>query len=230
MVFLSPVALCPTKHHLAADIAVKIANTPYNLQVKQIFSISTRHHGRRHIRLTEEQFLSMRRLAWLFASAIALVGCSTGNKGGTAAFICEAIPGEGDTFKRVTLDDYKRKLDSSESLAAFHNEEFVWVYDRETGDLYEYDYFEDALVPLKDMDGMKSTGSLSNDGKMLKIKTVENARNGFPGERVEDEVLEIFDIDSSTIVYEPGEKDEMTTKCMEVPTAGIDIQWADKKG
>ena len=181
----------------------------------------------------------MRRLALLIASALVLTGCG-GSSERMGAFICESIPDEGQTFKKVTLDDYQKLLDDSESLAAFHKKEMPWIYDRETGDLYEYDDFEEALVPIKDVDTSygdsysrywtEFSSSYSKDGKKLKIKMVDKSKNILLGERIEDETIEVFDIETNTVLYEPGEKDEKTLKCMDVPTAGLDIQWAEKKG
>ena len=157
-----------------------------------------------------------------------------------AAFLCENIPNEDQTWKATTIDDLQEKLDKAESLAAFHKEELPWTYDRETGDLYEYDDFEDALVPIKDLvTSFESdqynrywteySSSLSKDGKKLKIRSIDKVKNVLLGERIEDETIEIFDIENSTVVYEPGEEDEKTSKCIDIPTAGLDIQWAEKK-
>ena len=158
-----------------------------------------------------------------------------------AAFICESIPEEGQTFEKVTLADSQSKLDSTESLGEFHKEEYPWAYDRETGDLYEYDDFEDALVPIKDFDTssdsdvynrywMEFSSTFSKDGKKLKIRTVNKTKNVLLGESVQSTDIEVFDIEEKINVYNPGEDDEYTRKCMDVPTAGLDIQWADAKG
>ena len=182
----------------------------------------------------------MRRLALLIASALVLTGCG-GPSERMAAFICENIPNEEQTWEAVTLDDLKDKLEKAESLAAFHKEQLPWTYDRETGDLYEYDDFEESFVPVKDYDYSfdsdpynkywdEYSANLSKDGKKLKIKTVSKVKNVLLGERVEDESIEIFDIDAKTVLYEPGEEDEKTAKCIDIPTTGIDVQWAEKKG
>ena len=40
------------------------------------------------------------------------------------------IPGEGDKFKTITLEDRQKEIDKYESLAAYHKEELPWVYDK----------------------------------------------------------------------------------------------------
>ena len=180
----------------------------------------------------------MRCLALVFASSLVLTGCGSGAR--MAAFICEDIPNESETYKPVTIDDLQGKLDKSESLAVFHKKQQPWTYDRETGDLYEYDDFEDALVPIKDFDTSfesdmynrywtEYSSNLSKDGKKLKIKSVYKVKNALLGERIEDEYVEIYDIESKTSIYTPGEENEKTVKCLEVSTAGLDIQWANEE-
>ena len=179
----------------------------------------------------------MRRLVLLFASALVLTGCG-GSSERLASFICENIPNEDQTWEADTLDDYQKKLDSAESLAEFHKEELPWVYERETGDLYEYDDFEDAFVPLTDFDISGDDGyfqrwqeyssKLSKDGKKLRLKITEKSKS-LLGERIEYVTLEIYDIETNTVVQKPDEGDERTAKCMDVPTAGIDVQWAEGK-
>ena len=181
----------------------------------------------------------MRRIALLIASSLVLAGCSSGER--LAAFICENIPNEEQTWEATTLDDLQGKLDKAESLAAFHKEELPWTFDRETGDLYEYDEFEESFVPIKDFDTSfdsdpynrywtEYSSSFSKDGKKLKIKSTNMVKNVLLGERVEDVDIEIFDIDKTTVLFNPGKEDEKTAKCIDVPTTGIDVQWAEKKG
>ena len=180
----------------------------------------------------------MRRLALLIASALVLTGCG-GSSERMGAFICESIPDEGQTFKKVTLDDYQKLLDESESLAAFHKEEYPWTYDRETGDLYEYDDFEESFVPIKDLDTSfesdynkywtEYSGRLSKDGSKLKIRMVNKISNALLGERVEDEDFETYDIEENTVLTEYSNQDKNTEKCMLIPTTGIDVQWLEEK-
>ena len=169
----------------------------------------------------------MRRLVLLLASAHVLIGCGAAKEERMAAFICENIPSS------TTLDDLQDKLDNEASLAAFYKEEYPWVYDRETGDLYEYEDFEDALVPIKDLD-MSGDGDyiqrwheysskLSKDSKKLRLKIAERSKIILLSERIGYEYIEIYDIEAGAVVSVPGEKDEMTSKCMDVPTAGIDV-------
>ena len=182
----------------------------------------------------------MRRLALLFASSLILTGCG-GTSERLASFICEQIPEEGDRFEKITLEDRQKTLDKFESLAAYHKEELPWAYDKETGDLYEYDDFEEAFVPIKDFDYSSPgdpynknwdeySAKLSKDGKKLKIKSVNMSKNILLGESVVDVDYELFDIETKTNVLNPGEEDEVTAKCIDVPTTGIDVQWAEKKG
>ena len=91
----------------------------------------------------------MRRLALLIASSLVLTGCG-GTSERLASFTCDQIPEEGDKFEKITLEDSQKALDESESLSAYHKEALPWVYDKETGDLYEYDDFEESFVPIKD--------------------------------------------------------------------------------
>ena len=178
----------------------------------------------------------MRRLALLIASS--LFHWLWRHKRKTGSFVCEQIPGEGDKFKTITLEDRQKEIDKYESLAAYHKEELPWVYDKETGDLYEYDDFEEAFVPVKDFDYSSESdpynkswdeysAKFSKDGKKLKIKTVSKSKNILLGESVEGEYFEIFDTETMITVQNSGESFEVTAKCIDVPTAGIDVQWAE---
>ena len=140
--------------------------------------------------------------------------------------------------KEKVLDKHQKMLEKPESLVSFYKEEYPWLYDRETGDLYEYDDFEEALIPIRDLDyssdddpynrfWVEYSSTLSKDGKKLKIRMLDKVNNVLLGERIEGETIEIYDIESNTAVYNPGKEDEKAVNCIEVPTAGIDVQWAD---
>ena len=184
----------------------------------------------------------MRRLALFIACSLVLAGCG-GSNDRMAAFICENIPPEGEIWEdgeELTLDGLKAKLKDSESLSAFHKEALPWIYDRETGDLYEYDDFEESFVPIKELDyapdgqnkyryWTEFSGILSRNGTKLKIKMTEKSWYPRRGESVKDVNYEVFDIERNNVVFNPGEDDERTAKCIDVPTTGIDVHWAETK-
>ena len=113
------------------------------------------------------------------------------------------------------------------------------MFDKETGDLYEYDDFEESFVPIKDLDTSfesdynkywtEYSGRLSKDGSKLKIRMVNKISNALLGERVEDEDFETYDIEANTVLTEYSNQDKNTEKCMLIPTTGIDVQWLEEK-
>ncbi len=192
--------------------------------------------------------MAMRRFALLCASALVLTICGAAKAERLASFIC----GE-----RASLDKYQSKLDNSESSAAFHKEEFPWSYDRQTGSLYKYDDFEEALLPIKDYDlssngvpnirnWMEFSSGLSKDGRKLRIKTVQKSKIDLPKAEttaindmfgvdgdleqpvIVNEITYIFDIEKNTIGYNVGDEDESIENCLEVPVSGIDVQWLEE--
>ena len=66
-------------------------------------------------------------------------------------------PGEGDAFEKVNLQDRQKELNKYESLEAYHKERSPWVFDKKTGDLYEYDDFEEAFVKLRDREDVSAS-------------------------------------------------------------------------
>ena len=132
-----------------------------------------------------------------------------------------------------------KKLDEAESPEAFHSKEQPYVFDKETGDLYEYDDFEESFVPIKDLDTSfggeynkywtEYSSKLSMDGKKLKIRLVNKTSNALLGERVEDEEFETYDIEKKTVLRECEGQESVTDKCMLIPTTGIDVQWLEEE-
>ena len=182
--------------------------------------------------------LPMLRRLLLLASLLVLGACSGGKAERLISFQCEYLAAEKEEWKN-RLEAISKKLDEAESLAAFHSKEQPWVFDKETGDLYEYDDFEESFVPIKDLD--TSWGSeynkywteyssrLSKDGSKLKIRMVNKTSNALLGERVEDEDFETYDIEENTVFVEFGNGDKSTEKCMLIRTTGIDVQWLEEK-
>ena len=179
----------------------------------------------------------LRRLL-LLVSLLVLGACSGGKAERLISFQCENLAVEKEEW-RFTLEDISKKLDEAESLAAFHSKEQPWVFDKETGDLYEYDDFEESFVPIKDLDTSwgseynkywtEYSGRLSKDGSKLKIRMVNMTSNALLGERVEDEDFETYDIEANTVLTEYSNQDKNTEKCMLIPTTGIDVQWLEEK-
>lgn len=132
------------------------------------------------------------------------------------------------------------KLEAAESLAAFHSEELPWVYDKKTGDLYGYDEFEEAFVPLvRDEDGSSSTyklwteyaGNLSKNGEILKIKNVGKAKNGIMPEVVLYETLESYEIKSQKLKWKTTEDGVISNgemACTNIPVDGIEVKLISK--
>ena len=179
----------------------------------------------------------LRRLL-LLASLLALGACSGGKAERLISFQCENLAAEKEEWKN-RLEAISKKLDEAESLAAFHSKEQPWVFDKETGDLYEYDDFEESFVPIKDLDTSfesdynkywtEYSGRLSKDGSKLKIRMVNKISNALLGERVEDEDFETYDIEANTVLTEYSNQDKNIEKCMLIPTTGIDVQWLEEK-
>ena len=182
--------------------------------------------------------LPMLRRLLLLASLLVLGACSGGKAERLISFQCENLAEEKEEW-RYTLEDISKKLDEAESLEAFHSKEEPWVFDKETGDLYEYDEFEESFVPIKDLDTSSGSGydkywteyssKLSKDGKKFKIKMIDKTSNILLGERVEGEYFETYDIEENTVDYLYDGTDKGTEKCMLIPTTGIDVQWLEKK-
>ena len=179
----------------------------------------------------------LRRLL-LLVSLLVLGACSGGKAERLISFQCENLAVEKEEW-RFTLEDISKKLDEAESLAAFHSKEQPWVFDKETGDLYEYDDFEESFVPIKDLDTSTDDGSynkfwdeysgkLSKDGTKLKIRTLSKAKNALL-EIVSDEDVQIYNIEANTTIYDVGGEYEREAKCALIPTKGIDVQWVEEK-
>ena len=179
----------------------------------------------------------MRRLALLFASLLALGACSKGER--LVSFQCSPKPGPEAYEEWLELNT--KEFEEAESLEAFHREIMPWVFDKETGDLYDFDSFREAFVPVKNADRSSASdtysrsweeysGRLSKSGKILKIRTVGKTKNALIGEKMDYDFIHNYDIESNTIVHESDAEDAVPIKCMLIPTTGIDVQWAGKKG
>ncbi len=173
----------------------------------------------------------MKRILLLF-SLLALSACS-GNQSKLASFICELDPGEGNNWSK-TLDDRQKDLDKAESLAAFHNEWVPWVFDKKTGQLYEYSTFEEAFIPLFKSENTVTTNSvewdkyeslLSANGKKVKIKTLGMSKKALLGETILNKNTQVYNIEEQTReMYIDGKKQD-DVKCIPIPVDGIDVNW-----
>ena len=130
----------------------------------------------------------------------------------------------------------KENLEKAESLATFHMEEGPWTYDKTTGDIYDYDEFEEAFIPLLIEEDATSgsyrlwseiTGKLTNNGKTLKIKVVGKSKNGSLPEGILYEELISYDIESrksKSKITQDGEVTNWDLACVDIPVEGIDVK------
>lgn len=171
---------------------------------------------------------------------ILLTACTSGSDSSRlASFLCEDLTSK-DASHRQSISMIKDKLDKAKSLAEFHMEKMPWVYDKKTGDLYGYDEFEEAFVPLyKDEDKTSSSfyiwtefeGKFSKDGKNWKIKTTGKSKNGLLPEVILYEQIGSYDIEASkmkTKLTENGVVTNWDTACVSIPVDGIDVKLKSK--
>ena len=175
--------------------------------------------------------------------AVVLSACTSSTPKRLISYNCEYLNPRREEW-RITLDELKQKLQEAESLVAYHLDQKPWVFDRDTGDLYEYDRFEESFVPIKDLytTGDESSrfrgwteykSSLSKNGTMLSITSVDKSfyQMPFESEKILHKTTEVYDIENNTAIFDFGEKTETEkNKCILIPTEGLDVQWLKTEG
>ena len=175
----------------------------------------------------------VRQLVLIAASLLLLTSCSGGRQ--LKSFVCEDVPNAKKSYSK-TLKDRQKELDDAESLAKYHDELMPWVFDNKNGDLYQYDSFEEAFVPIRDYPHSRDASSytkswteysskLSDDGSKLKIRLHHKSHHALYGERSEGEEIQVYDLHSKMRTFDKGGKNEQTERCMDVPVSGIAVKW-----